>query len=382
MKFSLTKNHSIAPLTDGFSAEVDSVDKAQWDEILREFIDANIYQTWSYATVRSDRGKTTNLVLKMQGTVVAVVRARLAKIPWVNFGMAYVYWGPLWKRPDTGTDLEVFRQALRALRIEYVERRKLVLRIVPNLPDSDNEPFRRIFEEEGYAFQPRVKRRRTILMDINAPMEQLYRDLRKSWRNHLNRARREELELIEGEEEALFEAFEKIYAEMMDRKQFVEFTDPAYCRAVQRELPPGQKLRVFLCKSNGNVCHGTICSAFGNTGMSLFGATSNRGKSHNASYLIHWRMVEWMKSRGCQVNDLNGINPTVNPSLYEFKSGLAAVHGQDFHLLGAFDCYPNTSTKLLVAAADLVRPRFKTAQARLLHLREPKKMSVNPSKRS
>jgi hypothetical protein len=358
-------------LADGFSAEVDAVDKTQWDEILRRLSDANIYQTWPYAIVRSGRANVTHLVLKRKGAVVAAVQARLAKIPFLNFGIAYVFWGPLWKQRDTEVDAEVFRQALRAIRAEYVGRRGMVVRIVPNLSDLDNGPFRQIFEEEEYICQRQIKRRRTILMDVRPPMEQLYRGLRKPWRNHLNRARKEELELIEGEEESLFEAVEKIYAEMVARKQFIEFADPAYCRAVQKELPPGQKLRVFLCKNDDGFCHGTICGAFGDTGMSLFGATSNCGRRYNASYLIHWRMVEWMKSQGCQFNDLNGINPISNPSLYEFKSGFAGAHGHDVHLLGAYDSYPNVAAKLLVAAADRLRPILQTARARLSRLRRP-----------
>jgi hypothetical protein len=360
---SLPKNYCMRILTDGFSAEVDVVDKSQWEEISRGFIDANIYQTWPYATVRSGRGNVTHLLLMQNGAVVAAVQARLAKIPCLNFGIVYVFWGPLWKRHNAAIDVEMFRQALRAIRTEYVGRRRLVVRIVPNLPDSDNEPFRRIFEEEGYAFQPQIKRRRTILMDIRPPIEQLYRGLHKTWRNHLNRARKEELEFVEGEEEVLFEAFEGIYAEMMGRKQFVEFADPAEYRAVQSELPPDQKMRVFLCKNHEGLCHGAICTTFGNTGMSLFGATSNRGKKYNASYLLHWRMLEWMKSRGCQFNDLNGINPIENPSLYEFKSRFAGAHGHDVHLLGAFDAYPNVTMKLLVAAADALRPHLKQAVA-------------------
>jgi len=209
-------------------------------------------------------------------------------------------------------------------------------------------------------------------MDIRPPIEQLHRGLHKTWRNHLNRARKEELELIEGEEEVLFEAFEGIYAEMMDRKQFVEFADPAECRLVQRDLPADQKMRVFLCKGKDGLCHGTIGTCLGNTGLSLFGATSNHGKKYNASYLVHWRMLEWMKSRGCQFNDLNGINPISNPSLYEFKSRFAGAHGNDVHLLGAFDAYPNVTMKLLVAAADVLRPRLKQAVAYFSRLKRSK----------
>jgi hypothetical protein len=90
-------------------------------------------------------------------------------IPYLNFGIAYVFWGPLWRRRDGQADAEVFRQALRALRAEYVTRRKMVVRVIPNLPDTNNELFQQILEEEGYVIQPWAKRRRTIVMDIRPP---------------------------------------------------------------------------------------------------------------------------------------------------------------------------------------------------------------------
>jgi FemAB family len=360
------------PLADGFSAEVDTVDRAQWDEISRDFTDANIYQTWPYAIVRSGRANVSHLVLKQKEAVLGAIQARVVRIPYLNFGIAYVFWGPLWKRRNAAINVEAFRQALRAVRTEYVGKRRLVVRIVPNLPDSDNEPFRRILDEEAYVFQRQAKRRRTISMDIRPSIEQLYQGLHQKWRNHLNKARKQNLELIEGEEDALYDAFEKIYAEMVDRKQFLDFTDPGQFRAVQRGLMSDQKMRVFLCKVEGEICAGGICSALGDTGIHLFGATSNRGMKNNASYLVYWRMLEWVKSRGCQFYDLNGINPVSNPGVYEFKSRFAGAHGRDVHLLGGFDAYPSAAVKLFVTTADPLRSNLKTASAYLSRWRGPK----------
>jgi lipid II:glycine glycyltransferase (peptidoglycan interpeptide bridge formation enzyme) len=365
----LPKHQFVPTIADGFSVETDTVGETQWDEILRGFSDANIYQTWPYAIVRSGRANVTHLVLKRKGAVVAAVQARLAKIPFLNFGIAYVFWGPLWKQRDTEADAEVFRQALRAIRADYVGRRRMVVRIVPNLPDLDNGPFRQIFEEEGYIFQRQIKRRRTILMDIRPPMEQLYRGLHQKWRNHLHKARKQNLELIEGAEDGLFEAFEGIYAEMVDRKRFVDSTNPGQFRTVQRELVPDQKMKVFLCKAEERICAGRVCSVLGDTGIDLFGATGNRGMLNNASYLIYWRILEWLKSCGCEFYDLNGISPAGNPEVYEFKLRFAGAHGRDVHLLGGFDAYPGATTKLLVATVDPLRSSLKTARARLLHLK-------------
>jgi hypothetical protein len=359
-------------LADGFSTEIDTVDKERWDQICRDFSDANIYQTWPYGMIRSGQRNVTHLLLKQNNAVIAAVQGRLARAPFLKFGIVYFLWGPLWKRRDAAVNVEVFRQALRAIRAEYVDRRKLVVRIVPNLPDSDSESLRPIFDEEAYMFQPRVKRRRTILMDIRPSTEQLYKGLHQKWRNRLNNARKQNLKLIEGEEDSLFEAFERIYLEMMDRKHFIDSTDPGQSRALQRHLTPDQKMKVVLCEIDGEVCAGSICSALGDTAVYLWGATSNRGLKSNASYLVHWRTLEWVKSRGCQFYDLNGIDPTNNPGVYQFKSRFAGVHGCDLYLVGGFDAYPTFTMKALFSTADLFRSNLKTGRTYFARWNGPK----------
>jgi len=107
------------------------------------------------------------------------------------------------------------------------------------------------------------------------------------------------------------------------------------------------------------VCAGGICSALGDTGIYLFGATSNRGIKCYASYLTHWRMLEWVKGRGCRRYDLNGINPEKNPGGYQFKSQLVGAHGREESLLGQFDAFPNAAMKWMLALGDRVRDTLK-----------------------
>ena len=359
---------SMRTADNNFTAEVDAVGEADWHNLSTDFADSNIYQTWPYGIARSGRARVSHLIVKRGPDVVAAAQARLALIPYLNFGIAYVFWGPLWRRRDGQADAEVFRQALRALRAEYVARRKMVVRVIPNLPDTNNELFQQILEEEGYVIQPWAKRRRTIVMDIRPPMEDLYQGLHQKWRYNLKKARKGNLEIVEGVEDVLFEGFERIHAQMRARKQLAGLTDPALCRKVQRELMPDQKLKVILCKADGEVCSGGICSALGDTGIYLFGATSNHGTKTYASYLVHWKMLEWVKSRGCRSYDLNGINPISNPGGYQFKSQLGGTFGRDIHLLGAFDAYPNTALKMLVSVGDRLRTKFRSVRESLAHL--------------
>jgi lipid II:glycine glycyltransferase (peptidoglycan interpeptide bridge formation enzyme) len=341
------------------------MDSLRWAEMLNGFADASMYQTWPYGLARSGPAHISHLVVKRGSDVVGAAQARLALIPYLNFGIAYVFWGPLWRRRDGQADAEVFRQALRALRAEYVARRKMVVRIIPNLPDTNNELFQQILEEEGYVIQPWAKRRRTIVVDIRPSVEDLYQGLHQKWRYNLKKARKGNLEIIEGGEDVLFECFERMHAQMRARKQLVGLTDPALCRKVQRKLMSDQKLKVILCKADGEVCSGGICSALGDTGIYLFGATSNHGTKTYASYLVHWKMLEWVKSRGCRSYDLNGINPVSNPGGYQFKSQLGGTFGRDIHQLGAFDAYPSATMRSLVTTAEVFRLNLKKAVAYL-----------------
>ncbi len=350
----------IKPLGAGLSVEVDGQDQARWSKVCREFADANLYQTWAYEVVRSGESNVSHLLLKKDSSVVAAAQARLVRVPLTGLGLAYFLWGPLWKRPGATADVEIFRQALRAVRAEYVDRRGLGVRIVPQLGDCDHETFRSILTQEGYVFQRRAERRRTVLVDIRPSLDELNRGLHQKWRYHLNKARKQNLEIVEGEEDSLFEGFEGIYRQMVNRKRLADVTDLGTIRKIQQKSMPGEKMRVFLCKAEGEVVAGGICSALGDTGIYLHGATSDRGTKTYGSYLMQWRMLEWVRKQGCQSYDLNGINPEKNPGGYQFKTQLGGDHGRDVHLLGQFDAYPNAAMKWLVGAGE----RFKALRTR------------------
>ncbi len=350
---------------NGSSVEVDGVSKTTWDGIIQAFDDVNIYQTWPYEVTRSGRANVSHLVIKRGCDLIAVAQARLVRIPFLNLGVAYIRWGPLWRRSNVPANEEVFREAVQALRNEYVTRRKLTLRIAFNLHDPPPRPFQGILEAEGFVSRSAIKPQRTIVMDIRPPIADLYKSLHQKWRYNLKKARTRTLEVVEGSDDNLFEDFEDIYAQMRKRKQLTGLSDPGLFRNTQRELAPVQKLRVILCRSDGAVCSGGICSALGDTGLYLLGATSDRGTKTYASYLVHWRMLEWVKAQGCHFYDLNGINPTSNPGGYQFKVQLGGNTGRDIHFLGAFDAYPNAASEIFVAAGDLLRGRLRHGRNRL-----------------
>ena len=348
-------------LDPGYEISLDGVDKMGWEEILGRFSDANIYQTWSYDAIRCGEENLSHLVLHRRGEIAAVAQVRLARIPLIGMGAAYCRWAPLWKPRAGAPKPEVLRQTLRAMRNEYVCRRRLILRIFPLLFDDEEPSLPGILSEEGYRPVAGESRGRTLIMDIRSPLDELRKKFDQKWRNCLNRSERNGLEVVEGTDDSLFAEFIGLYRALLDRKKFEEPNDINEFRRIQESLPAGHKMRIFLCRSGGASSAGVICGAVGDTGVYLFGATNEEGMTNKGSYLLQWKVIQSLKDKGCAYYNLNGINPEKNPGGYHFKAGLLGKNGRDLHYLGRFDNYVGRLTAGLARVADAMMPVVKRA---------------------
>jgi hypothetical protein len=352
----------VRPLDPGYTSAVDTVDEKTWCQLLQDFDDANIYQTWSYGAVISGRRNMSHLILKKDHEIVAMAQARIVKLPLINAGVAYIRWGPLWRHRATVENVGIFRQAIRALRNEFSCNRRLVLRLFPIIYDDAPPCFSAILAEEGFSSVGTETRSRTILMDLRPSLEVLRQGMNAHWKRELKLAERKGLELVEGEEDELFATFLGIYKEMVSRKQFVEGNDINQFRLMQAQLPEKLKMKIMLCKSGEGICAGLVCSSIGESAIYLFGATSNIGLKSNGSYLLHWKLIEDLKRDGCVVYNLNGINPTRNPGTYKFKNDLAGKHGKDIYFLGRFDSHVSVFSHLCVRWGEILREIYRTSR--------------------
>jgi len=324
-------------LGEGYSAEVDAIEEKAWYQLLERFEDANIYQTWAYGLVRSGRQNISHLVLKYEGGVVAVAQCRIEQLPGVGAGIAYVMWGPVWRPRGAQPESEIFRQAIRALRNEYAGRRGLLVRIYPILFEDESAGFLTILEDEGFGRGSGKGQARTILMDLTPSLDEIRKSLRPHWQRELKVSEKQKVEVLDGVEDELFEMFIGAYKEMVARKKFREPNDIREFREIQQRLPAEFKMKILLCKSSDGVCAGLIASRLGGTAIYLFGATSTIGMKTRGSYLLQWKLIEWLKGNGASRYDLNGINPGANPGTYKFKSDLAGENGRDVCFLGRFE---------------------------------------------
>jgi len=314
-----------------WQVEVDRATPSEWSQMLDLFEDANIYQTWSYGGVRWGEGNLSHLVLKQAGEVLGLAQVRIIRPTRLKFGMAYLRWGPLYERRGRPHDSEVVRALARSLEEEYVGKRKLFLRILPNA--FAGTPRAAAIQAAFGTFTPEPlvadNTYRTFVVDLSPSIEDLRKSLDPKWRNKLSGAEKNKLKVVQGtahdECGDLYRTFCLIYNQMRKRKTFETTVDVEEFGRIQQDLPESHRMQVLICEHNGVPVGGLVASAMGDSAIYLLGATSDDGLKSKGAYLLQWTLIKWLKEHGIRWYDLGGIDPEGNPGVYSFKKGFSGI---------------------------------------------------------
>jgi lipid II:glycine glycyltransferase (peptidoglycan interpeptide bridge formation enzyme) len=330
--------------------EVDRATAADWSEALDTFADANIYQTWAYGAVRWGEQNLSHLILRDGGKPIAMAQLVIAGPSRIGIGIGYLRWGPVCQRNGEELDETILARVATELHDEYVVRRRLFLRVLPNaclgterggafekaFASYSSEPFR-----EGETF-------RTLELDLTPPSDVIRKKLDQKWRNQLNRAERNGLVVRAGTRGEDFATYIAMHREMLARKRFAVSSDIAEFARMQQHLSPNQRMIVLTCERDGIPAAGLVGSSMGASAIYLFGATTDQGMKSKGAYLLQWHMIQWLKQQGVARYDLGGINPDTNPGVYHFKAGLA---GKDLLYVAPFTSCTSIGSKVFATAA-------------------------------
>ena len=328
------------------------VDAAEWAALAAGFRDHNYRQSWAFGRACAARvGATSEHVrIERDGEPIAAADVRVRRLPVVGGGIAYVNGGPLCRLTD-GPAPAALHDALVALRDEYVVRRRLVLRVAPPpVPAAWADVIEKTFAAVGFApvAQPPE---RTILLDLRPPLDALRAGFAQKWRNGLNGAERQGLEVERGEAPEQIAAFVQLFGAFRARKRFGLDLDAPFYAAVHADALPGERFVVTLAKRDGEVVAGHLASCLGDTSVYLLGATLPAGLRAKAGYLLQWHAIQHARERGLAWYDLGGIDPVGNPGVYHFKKGLG---GGEVALPGPFEIVPRHPAVALTRLAERV----------------------------
>jgi lipid II:glycine glycyltransferase (peptidoglycan interpeptide bridge formation enzyme) len=340
-----------------YSTEIDTIEEKDWSSLLKQFEDATVYQTWSCGAVLWGEENLSHAVLREGEEVVGIAQVALRNPPVISAGTALIFWGPLWRRHGRYRDIKLLSYLTEFLRTEYIEKRGLYLRVIPNELESVETEVRPVLESAGFSWHGRFYK--TYILDITPTPDSLRKQLRQKWRNCLNRAEQADLIITEGTSLESYDVFCGIFREMKERKQISGISlDPGHLRDIQRELPDFLKAQIFLCYKGQNPVAGAVVSAIGDTAILLLAATNAGGRKVMASYFLQWKIIEWLKSMGIRSYDLGGHTPSA-PQVNHFKAGLG---GYEVSHSGMFEQCTNPRSLLFDRSLGLVKDYRKRLQ--------------------
>lgn len=363
-------------INKGWQVEVDRSTSTEWSQMLDLFNDANLYQTWAYGSVRWGEKNLSHLVLRSAGEVLGVAQVRVVRPTPFKFGMAYLRWGPIFERRGRPLDPEVAARMAQALEQEYVRKRKLFLKILPNA--LAGSPRAAAIQTAFCQFTPEPavadNTYRTFVLDLSPSLEELRKKLDKKWRNQLSNAEKNGLKVITGTGNQEYQTFSIIYKEMRERKTFETTVDVDEFAHIQRELPEAQRMQVLICEDKGLPVAGIVASAMGDSAIYLLGATGDHGLKSKGAYLLQWTLVKWLKDQGIRAYDLGGIDPEGNPGVYHFKEGLS---GRDVCQVSPLVASQSSLSAVLVRAGMALQSRFRGGASAPARAQNPKQLRAS-----
>lgn len=326
-----------------------------WDT----FVEANplgsYLQLSGWARVKAVNGWHARRLLDADGVAGAqVLLRRPGPLPWA---FAYAPRGPVlerWDEQGIARFTALARAGLRSAgRVSH-------LRVDPEIergagPDEDGavvEALRRAGWRSTTPIQPVSTR----MIDLAADEDALWGDLRKKWRQYVNKARTGGVHVVEAGPERLDE-FYAIYRETAARAGFLVRALSAYRDVWEAYAPDGRARLLFAELADGTPAATLFLVRAGSRVVEPYGGMTQAGADSRANYLLKWEAIRSSRAAGAASYDLWGL---AHPGIAHFKTGFG---GREIRYIGAWDVVLDPVGRLTYGAAQRARVRI----ARLRH---------------
>jgi len=305
---------------------------AAWDEFVSGTPHGSYLQLSAWARVKAVNGwRSVRLAPDPAepaiGAQVLVRRPR--PLPW---GFAYAPRGPVagdWS-PEA---LEAFSRRLRT-ELPASGGRVSHVRIDPEVealgPDDPDGALRAALRQAGWVSAPPIQPERTRIIDLRADEAALWSDLRKKWRQYVNRARSGGVRVVEADGDRLPD-FYRIYRETADRAGFLIRAESAYRSIWEAFRPGGRASLLFAETPEGDPLATLFLIRCGERVVEPYGGMTMAGADSRANYLLKWEAIRRSREAGASAYDLWGL---AHPGIAHFKTGFG---GREVAYVGSWD---------------------------------------------
>jgi lipid II:glycine glycyltransferase (peptidoglycan interpeptide bridge formation enzyme) len=308
-------------------------DPAAWDRFVETQEPGSYMQRTEWAAVKAVNRWTAHRITANAGEAdrigAQILVRRPRPMPW---GFAYAPRGPV-ATTWSATSIEAFTLGIRddlardAGRVSHV-------RIDPEIEaggalDHDGT-FRRALRVAGWRPATPIQPNATRIIDLRADEAALWGDLRKKWRQYVNKARTAGVEVVDAGGDRLGE-FYRVYRETADRAGFLIRAESAYRDVWDAFSPSGNARLLFAQTADGEPLATLFLVSSGPRVVEPYGGMTAAGGESRANYLLKWEAIRSSRERGATSYDLWGL---ATGGIAHFKTGFG---GREVRYVGAWD---------------------------------------------
>jgi peptidoglycan pentaglycine glycine transferase (the first glycine) len=309
-----------------------TVDPSAWDRFVAASDPGSYLQTSAWAAVKAVNGWSAHTIetgVDVGRIGAQVLLRRPRPMPW---GFAYAPRGPVagaWTPDTIGPFTEAVRTDLgrAAGRISH-------LRIDPEIEaDGPHDPdgaFRRALQAAGWRPAAPIQPNATRIIDLRPEEDALWGELRKKWRQYVNKARTAGVTVVEADGDRLGE-FYRIYRETADRAGFLIRAESAYRDVWSAFAPSGNARLLFAQAADGDPQATLFLVRCGPRVVEPYGGMTEAGGESRANYLLKWEAIRSSREAGATSYDLWGL---ATGGIAHFKTGFG---GREVRYVGAWD---------------------------------------------
>jgi serine/alanine adding enzyme len=275
---------------------VEVADSEAWDE-LASGLGAQHLQAWAWGELKQHFGWQPQRVTSSDGRGVAQLLFRSM----AGLSAAYVPRGPLFDGDHLDPDfLEALVRRARA-------RRAAFLRLEPAIAVNDPRASALDAQLRSAGFKPTTKTlqlRSSVAVDIDRPLDELFRDFSKGHRADVKRGERNGVTVRESTSAADFELLEHMLLATQERKKFT-YHSAAYYRTLWQAF--GDAARLFVAQYDGRDVAAALVVGWRNFGSYLVAGSTGEALELRAVHVLQWHAIGWAHERGVKTWDLGGM---------------------------------------------------------------------------
>jgi lipid II:glycine glycyltransferase (peptidoglycan interpeptide bridge formation enzyme) len=247
-----------------------------------------------------------------------------------------------------GAAIALFTGAARA-QLPRAMGRISHLRIDPEVeldgPLDRDGSVRTALRAAGWRPSPAIQPPTSRVVDLRPDEPALWGDLRKKWRQYVNKARGAGIVVVDAGAERLDE-FYAIYRDTARRAGFPIRTAAAYRDIWEAFAPTGNARLLFAQTPDGEGLATLFLVSCGPRVVEPYGGMTPAGADSRANYLLKWEAIRSSRERGAASYDMWGV---VTAGIGQFKAGFG---GREIRYIGAWDLVLDPFGRSIYGAAQ------------------------------